>query len=239
MPKTRPPYSPEFQRQVVDLVRAGRDPADLAREFEPSAQAIRNWVVQADRQEGRREAVQPAALTATERDELARLRRHGPGCGARTSSCAWSATFSMARLEPIHGALADKELLPCEHLVDAGYVSAGHLVQAAQRHGIALIGPGRKDVSWQRRTPGAFQASDFAVAWEERRVRCPEGKESVRWGELENAARGRYVKVRFRTEWGWGWGSPGSVDTDDAFARGVPYAQDPSPVCAGVPASDH
>ena len=145
----------------------------------------------------------------------------------------------MARLEPIHGALADKELLPCEHLVDAGYVSAGHLVQAAQRHGIALIGPGRKDVSWQRRTPGAFQASDFAVAWEERRVRCPEGKESVRWGELENAARGRYVKVRFRTEWGWGWGSPGSVDTDDAFARGVPYAQDPSPVCAGVPASDH
>ena len=75
MPKTRPPYSPEFRRQVVDLVRAGRDPADLAREFEPSAQAIRNWVVQADRQEGRREAAQPAALTATERDELARLRR--------------------------------------------------------------------------------------------------------------------------------------------------------------------
>ena len=84
MPKTRPPYSPEFRRQVVDLVRAGRDPADLAREFEPSAQAIRNWVVQADRQEGRREAVQPAALTATERDAW-RARRHGPGCGARTS----------------------------------------------------------------------------------------------------------------------------------------------------------
>ena len=80
MPKTRPPYSPEFRRQVVDLVRAGRDPADLAREFEPSAQAIRSnvyvrRVVQADRQEGRREVVQPAALTATERDELARLRR--------------------------------------------------------------------------------------------------------------------------------------------------------------------
>ncbi len=75
MPKTRPPYSPEFRRQVVDLVRAGRDPADLAREFEPSAQAIRNWVVQADRQEGRRETAQPAALTATERDELSRLRR--------------------------------------------------------------------------------------------------------------------------------------------------------------------
>ena len=44
MPKTRPPYSPEFRRQMVDLVRAGRDPDDLAREFEPTAQSIRNWV---------------------------------------------------------------------------------------------------------------------------------------------------------------------------------------------------
>lgn len=61
---------------MVELVRAGRDLADLAREFEPSAQAIRNWVALADRQEGRGEAkaVEPA-LTTAERDELVRLRR--------------------------------------------------------------------------------------------------------------------------------------------------------------------
>jgi transposase len=78
MPKTHPAYAPEFRRQMVELVRAGRDPADLAREFEPSAQAIRNWVAVADRQEGRREAKPvpaEAALTAAEREELARLRR--------------------------------------------------------------------------------------------------------------------------------------------------------------------
>ena len=78
MPKTRPPYSPEFRRQIVDLVRSGRDPSDLAREFEPSAQAIRNWVARANRQEGRA-AAQPAAVvpavTADEREELTRLRR--------------------------------------------------------------------------------------------------------------------------------------------------------------------
>jgi len=74
MPKTRPPYSPEFRRQMVDLVRAGRDPADLAREFEPIAQSINQWVSQADRQEGRREE-KDGGLTAAERDELARLRR--------------------------------------------------------------------------------------------------------------------------------------------------------------------
>ncbi len=71
MPKTRPPYAEEFRYQMVELVRAGRSPEELAREFEPSAQAIRNWVGQADRDEGRRQD----GLTTTERDELRRLRR--------------------------------------------------------------------------------------------------------------------------------------------------------------------
>ena len=46
MPKTRPPYAAEFRQQMVDLVRSGRAPEDLAREFEPSSQAIRTWVAQ-------------------------------------------------------------------------------------------------------------------------------------------------------------------------------------------------
>ena len=37
MPKTRPPYAPEFPQQMIELVRSGRDPTDLACEFEPSA----------------------------------------------------------------------------------------------------------------------------------------------------------------------------------------------------------
>ena len=74
MAKTHVPYSPEFRRQMVDLVRAGRDPTDLAREFEPSSQAIRNWVARADRQEGRREENSPG-LSVGEREELSRLRR--------------------------------------------------------------------------------------------------------------------------------------------------------------------
>src|SRR5258705_6552457 len=74
MPKPRPPYSPEFRRQMVELIRAGRDPAELAREFEPTAQSISHWVAQADRQEGRREE-KGNGLSAAEREELARLRR--------------------------------------------------------------------------------------------------------------------------------------------------------------------
>ena len=78
MPKTRPPYAPEFRQQMIDLVRAGRDPEDLSREFEPSGQAIRNWVAAADRRDGRGEpkpASVESALAASERDELLRLRR--------------------------------------------------------------------------------------------------------------------------------------------------------------------
>ena len=71
MARKHPPYSPEFRRQMIELVRAGRRPEELAKEFEPSAQAIRNWVAQADRDEGRRED----GLTTAEREELNRLRR--------------------------------------------------------------------------------------------------------------------------------------------------------------------
>ena len=71
MPKSRPPYPAEFRRQMVELVRVGRTPEELSREFEPSAQAIWNWVRQAERDEGRPDD----GLTSAERDELGRLRR--------------------------------------------------------------------------------------------------------------------------------------------------------------------
>jgi len=71
MGRRRAPYPPEFRRQMVELVRAGRTPEELGREFEPTAQAIRNWVRQADLDEGRRQD----GLTTVERQELGRLRR--------------------------------------------------------------------------------------------------------------------------------------------------------------------
>ena len=71
MPRTRGPYPEEFRRQMVELVRTGRTPGELAREFEPSANSIRNWVKQADLDEGRRDD----GLTTGERDELHQLRR--------------------------------------------------------------------------------------------------------------------------------------------------------------------
>lgn len=71
MPRTRPPYPPEFREQIIALVRAGRTPEELSREYEPSEQTIRNWVAQADRNAGAR----TDGLTSAEKEELRRLRR--------------------------------------------------------------------------------------------------------------------------------------------------------------------
>jgi transposase len=64
-------YPEEFRKQVVEMVRRGRTPQELSREFEPTAHAIRKWVRQADLDEGRRED----GLTTAERNELQQLRR--------------------------------------------------------------------------------------------------------------------------------------------------------------------
>ena len=74
MPKKPPPpqpYPDEFRRRLIELARCGQNTEELARKFEPSAQTIRNWVRQADLDEGKR----TDGLTTEERAELTQLRR--------------------------------------------------------------------------------------------------------------------------------------------------------------------
>ena len=63
-------YPAEYRERMVELVRSGRTPDDLTKEFEASSESIRRWVVQAEVDAGRREG-----LTSEEREELRRLRR--------------------------------------------------------------------------------------------------------------------------------------------------------------------
>jgi transposase len=74
MPKSKPPYPVAFREQLVELVRAGRTPADLSREFGVSAQSISTWVAQDARDRGR-PAAGKEGLSTAEREELVRLRR--------------------------------------------------------------------------------------------------------------------------------------------------------------------
>jgi transposase len=68
-------YPPEFRSRLIELVRAGRSPEQLAKEFKVSGQTIRNWVKQADLDAGKR----LDGLTSEEQEELKEL-------GARSSS---------------------------------------------------------------------------------------------------------------------------------------------------------
>ncbi len=60
-----------FKQQMVELVRSGRTPAELAREFGPTAWTISLWVRQDARDRGKGDG----GLTTAEREELTRLRR--------------------------------------------------------------------------------------------------------------------------------------------------------------------
>lgn len=71
MPRTRPAYPPEFRREALELLRAGRTPRELSESLGVSEQTLRNWrrQDQIDRRE------RDDGLTTDERSELARLRR--------------------------------------------------------------------------------------------------------------------------------------------------------------------
>ena len=71
VPKTRPAYPPEFRREAVQMLRAGRTPRELAESLGVSEQTLRNWrrQDQVDRHE------RDDGLTSDEREELRRLRR--------------------------------------------------------------------------------------------------------------------------------------------------------------------
>jgi transposase len=87
-------YAPEFRRQMVDLVRSGRTPASLSKEFGPSAWTIGLWIKQAARDAGKGDG----GLTSTEREELTRLRRENKRLKEEreilSKAAAWFATES-------------------------------------------------------------------------------------------------------------------------------------------------
>ena len=67
---SRPPYPAEYRAELVRLVREeGQTPSELAKQFEPSAQSITNWVAQAEIDAGNR-----PGLSTDERAELKRLK---------------------------------------------------------------------------------------------------------------------------------------------------------------------
>lgn len=94
---------------------------------------------------------------------------------------AISTSSDIEALPKIHQGLADKSLLPSQHLVDTGYISAEMLVESKETYQVDLVGPARQDYKWQARAGEGFAAADFQVDWSTQQATCPQGHLSQSW----------------------------------------------------------
>jgi transposase len=101
-------------------------------------------------------------------------------------------------LETVHQALAEREVLPEVHLVDAGYTDAEGLVSSQRDYGITLLGPVAADPSWQAKAAEGFDKASFLIDWEQETVICPAGKKNFSW--LPNGDRSRGVVGGIRAQ---------------------------------------
>lgn len=100
-------------------------------------------------------------------------------------------------LPPIHEHLAAKELLPAEHLIDAGYVDAGGIVESRAKHDVELLGPVPLDQHWQAKDSQAFDVTCFVLDWEGCRATCPKGHPSAKWSVTHDKRGNEIINVRF------------------------------------------
>lgn len=84
-------------------------------------------------------------------------------------------------VETVHQSLSEKALLPEEHLMDTGYVTAEHIINSKTDYGVDLIGPVRGNPSWQSQKNSKFTTDQFQVNWDEQKVTCPQGHQSIIW----------------------------------------------------------
>ena len=99
-------------------------------------------------------------------------------------------------LTPIHQALAAQELLPAEHLVDAGYVDAPRLVESQRDYAVQLVGPAPEDTSWQAHAGQGLATACLALDWAAQQVRCPAGQQSSSWTPGTNAYGQEIIQVQ-------------------------------------------
>ena len=97
----------------------------------------------------------------------------------------------------IQARLAARGLAPREHLVDAGYVAAAHVVSSRTLYDCDLVGPTGPERSWQARAGQGFATTDFVLDWEARRATCPQGQASVAWKETADADGHPIALIRF------------------------------------------
>jgi transposase len=108
------------------------------------------------------------------------------------------ATTDVEMTASVHAALAQKDLLPGEHLVDTGYLAGKLLVSSQADYGVDLVGPLPGDSSWQALANEGFAFADFAIDWAAEQVTCPSGQTSYIWTPARDRHGNDVIHVAFR-----------------------------------------
>ena len=108
-------------------------------------------------------------------------------------------THDVKMTAAIQDNLAAREVLPEIHLVDEGYMDTDLLV-TSQHKGVDLVGPVPSHKSWQSRTEDAFDHTRFAIDWDAKQARCPEGRTSAHYAERTTTRGTPNVLFAFRVE---------------------------------------
>ncbi len=102
-----------------------------------------------------------------------------------------------AMILPIQETLAQRDILPEKQFVDAGYVTAEHLVESQLQHGIDLFGPVASDPSWQAQAKQGYGTADFVIDWHTCTARCPQGQQSCLWMLRKDRHDHEVIHIKF------------------------------------------
>ena len=99
-------------------------------------------------------------------------------------------------LPVIHTALEQHDLLPQQHLVDAGYVDAELLVASQTEYQVDLVGPTGKDHRGPTREQTGSALRDFSLDWDHEQAHCPQGHKSLSWTPTKTRGQ-EVIKIKF------------------------------------------
>jgi transposase len=100
--------------------------------------------------------------------------------------------------EEIEKDLAQKQLLPTEHLMDGGYIDSKFIVNAQDQYGVTLIGPARSNNHWQKRIASGYDLTQFHIDWENKIASCPAGAKTTSWYPDKGKAGQEWIDIRFK-----------------------------------------
>jgi len=97
----------------------------------------------------------------------------------------------------VHRKLAEKDLLPSEHYLDAAYVNSYQLVESNQVYQVSVVGRVAVDSSWQAKLKRGFDVAAFVIDWDKQIVKCPQGNLSRSWREGYDCRKNPVIQVEF------------------------------------------